>query len=224
MSVGRLDVDDHGAVSDFIRFNTKLLTPPLTPEIVLHLAEESMPIWQKTEDELGEINVPPPYWAFAWSGGQAMARYLIDHPEVCRGKTVIDLGAGSGIGAIAALKAGARHALAADVDRIALTACRLNAAANGVALSTTCRDLLAPHVDASADVLLVGDLYYERGLAERVITRIEAAKSAGAFVLIGDPQRSYFPRDRFERLQAYSVPVTRDLEDAEIKTSIVWRA
>src|SRR5436853_7807427 len=100
----------------FIRANTKLLAVPLVPEIRLHLAEESLPIWQKTEDELGQLNVPPPYWAFAWAGGQAVARYLLDHPEVCCGRRVLDLGAGSGISAIASANSGAAHVLAADVD------------------------------------------------------------------------------------------------------------
>lgn len=222
MSAGRLNVDDYDAVAEFIRSNTRLLAPPLTPEIVLHLADESVPIWQKTEDELGEINVPPPYWAFAWSGGQALARYVIDNPELCRGKSVVDLGAGSGLGAIAAIKSGAFSALAADVDAMALVACRLNAAANDVEVSTTAGDLLKTGVEA--DVVLIGDLFYERELADRVIGFIAAQKAAGVLVLIGDPQRSYFPRQRFEQLFAYSVPVTRELEDAEIKTAIVWRA
>jgi predicted nicotinamide N-methyase len=207
----------------FIRDNTKLLAPPLIPEIKLHLAAESVPIWLKTEEELGELNVPPPYWAFAWAGGQALARYLLDNPKCCAGHDVIDLGAGSGLTAIAAAMTGARSVLAADIDAFALAACKLNATANGVAFSVTSTDLLAAP-PASAGVVLVGDLFYERPLAERVLAYIDAAKAGGAAVLIGDPQRNYFPRDRFTLLASYQVPVTRDLEDAEIKKTAVWRA
>lgn len=207
----------------FIRANTHLLSPPLVPEIKLHLAEESVPIWQKTEEELGEMNVPPPYWAFAWAGGQALARYLLDTPEVVAGKTVVDLGSGSGLTAIAAMLAGAQSVLAADIDNFALAAVRLNASANGVAVDTTPKDLLASPA-GRAGVILVGDLFYERTLAEQVLKYIDEAKSGGAYILIGDPQRNYFPRGRFHQLAEYKVPVTRELEDAEIKRTAVWRA
>lgn len=206
----------------FIRANTKLITPPLVPEIVLHLAEESVPIWQKTEDELGEMNVPPPYWAFAWAGGQALARYLLDHPSLSRGKRVLDLGSGSGLTAIAAKKAGARDVIAADIDALALTALMLNAAANRVVIEAASRDLLAEPAFAT-DLVLVGDLFYERQLADRVLVFIDLAKALGAEVLIGDPQRGYFPKNRFTALAEYRVPVTRELEDAEIKKTAVWR-
>lgn len=223
MTAPALDVSDAKALATFIIENTKPLHPPLVPEIVLRLAEESMPIWQKTEDDLGQMNVPPPYWAFAWAGGQALARYLLDHRDICRGRRVVDLGAGSGLTAIAACLNGAAHVLAADIDAIALAACRVNAAANAVEFETTHRDLLAlPLPDVS--VLLVGDLFYEKTLADRVMAYIERAKAVGADVYIGDPQRSYFPRDRFTRVAEFSVPVTRDLEDAEIKRSSVWTA
>lgn len=208
----------------FIRENTRLLAPPLVPEILLHLAEESLPIWRKTEEELGEMNVPPPYWAFAWAGGQALARYLIDTPELVRGKRVVDLGTGSGLTAIAAMKAGAAQTLAADVDRVSLAATALNAQANGVTVACTSVDLLAAPPSPDIDVLLVGDLYYERPLAERVTTYIDAANKHGAVVLIGDPGRSYFPRGRYTRMADYRVPVTRELEDTEIKNTAVWRA
>ena len=206
----------------FITENTRLLAPPLVPEIRLHLAEESLPIWRKTEEELGEMNVPPPFWAFAWAGGQALARYLLDHRELSAGKTVLDLGSGSGLTAVAAASAGATDVLAADIDAVAEVAIALNAAANGVDVRTTTADLLAAPLP-SADLVLVGDLFYERQLAEKVLASIERAAQGGALVLIGDPQRSYFPRDRFERLADYRVPVTRELEDAEIKATAVWR-
>jgi predicted nicotinamide N-methyase len=223
MTSGRLDLADHNSVLRFITENTKLISPPLVPEIVLHLAAESLPIWQKTEDELGEINLPPPYWAFAWAGGQAVARYLIDHPEVCRGQTVLDLGSGSGISAIAAAKTGANAVLAADIDKVALAACALNARANAVALKTIGTDLLA-EPPAGERVIIIGDLFYERQLADRVVAYIAEAKARGSAIYIGDPQRSYFPEGRFTRLAEYQVPVTRELEDAEIKRTAVWRA
>jgi predicted nicotinamide N-methyase len=218
----RLDRDNTASVQSFIRANTRLLAPPLVPEIKLHLAEESLPIWQKTEDELGEMNVPPPYWAFAWAGGQALARYLLDTPSHVAGRRVIDLGSGSGLSAIAAKMAGAESVLAADIDAMAIAAIALNAAANGVDIETTGDDLLS-EVPVAAEVILVGDLFYERALAERVLAAIEATASRGIPVLVGDPQRSYFPKDRFIAVAGYRVPVTRELEDAEIKVAAVWR-
>jgi predicted nicotinamide N-methyase len=206
----------------FIRANTKLLPVPLVPEIRLHLAEESLPIWRKTEEELGEMNVPPPYWAFAWAGGQALARHLLDRPELVAGRRVLDLGAGSGLAAIAAMRAGAARVLAADIDALALAAIGLNAAANAVAVDTTREDLLAA-APGAFDMVLVGDLFYERTLAERVLPFIEAVSRNGADVLIGDPRRNYFPSARFRQVAEYAVPVTRELEDAEIKRTSVWQ-
>lgn len=207
---------------DFIRANTRLLSPPLVPEITLHLAEESLPIWERSEEELGAIGLPPPFWAFAWAGGQALARYVLDDPGLVQGKRVVDLGAGSGLGAIAAAKAGAAHVLAADIDALASVAMALNAAANGVVIDTTSRDLLAG-LPPPCDVVLVGDLFYERPLAERVLAFLVAAASGGALGLVGDPKRTYFPAARFARLTEYRVPVTRELEDMEIKQTSVWR-
>jgi len=206
---------------DFIVANTKLLPVPLVPEIKLHLAEESLPIWQKTETELGAINVPPPYWAFAWAGGQALARYVLDHANLVAGRQVLDLGAGSGLVAIAAAKAGAAAVLAAEIDALAGVAIALNALANGVSVTTTEADLLAGAPPA-AEVILVGDLFYERLLAEGVLALIEVAQAHGRLVLVGDPRRGYFPRHRFRLLAEYQVPVTRELEDAEIKQTAVW--
>ena len=206
----------------FIRANTTLLAPPLVPELRLHLATESLPIWQKTEDELGEMNVPPPYWAFAWAGGQALARYLLDHPELVAGRRVLDLGAGSGLTALASMLAGAGSALAADIDRLALIAVRLNAGANALSVAITADDPLARAPEAF-DVVLVGDLFYERQLADKVLAYIDAVHANDTLVLIGDPQRNYFPRDRFDQVAEYRVPVTRELEDAEIKRTAVWK-
>jgi predicted nicotinamide N-methyase len=207
--------------SAFIRANTRLLAPPLVPEILLHLAEESLPIWRRTEEELAEINVPPPYWAFAWAGGQALARYVLDEPALVAGRRVLDIGTGSGLAALAAARVGAAAVVAADIDAIARAAVLLNAAANGLTVDVTGDDLLSGP-PPPVDVLLVGDLFYEKPLAEAVLAFVDAAARAGAHVLVGDPQRSYFPRERFSVLHSYPVPVTRELEDAEIKHAAVW--
>lgn len=223
MTGGRLDPTDQRAAERFILENTKPIAPPLVPEIVLRLAEESLPIWQKTEDELGELNVPPPFWAFAWAGGQAVSRYLLDNQDICRGLPALDLGSGSGISAIAAAKAGASYVVAADIDPLALAACVVNAAANAVTLHTTDRDMLSAPPPREA-VVIVGDLFYERELADRVLRFIAGAKDEGCSVYIGDPRRSYFPEGKFTPLAEYQVPVTRELEDFEIKRTTVWRA
>jgi predicted nicotinamide N-methyase len=208
--------------AEFIKANTRLLPVPLVPEVRLHLAEESLAIWRQTEEELGRMNVPPPWWAFAWAGGQALARYVLDNPALAAGRIVLDLGAGSGLAGIAARKAGAARVVAADTDAFAVAAVALNAAANAVALDATGDDLLAAEPPA-CDLIVVGDLFYERPLAQRVLAFLEAAHAQGAAVLVGDPRRSYFPRERFSRVAEYAVPVTRDLEDMEIKRTGVWR-
>ena len=208
--------------AEFILANTKLLPVPLVPEIRLYVAEESLAIWRQTEEELGRMNVPPPWWAFAWAGGQALARYVLDNPARCAGRSVLDLGAGSGLAGIAAVKAGAARVLAADTDPFASAAIALNAAANDVALEATRDDLLSA-APSGCDLILVGDLFYERALAERVLAFLQAAVQQGAAILVGDPRRSYFPGECFTQVAEYSVPVTRDLEDMEIKHTSVWR-
>lgn len=217
----RADMKEIDAVS-FIHANTELFAPPLTPEILLHLASESLPIWRNAEEELGEMNVSPPYWAFAWAGGQALARYVLDNPELVAGKSVIDLGAGSGLVAIAAARSGARSVLAIDIDALATAAIELNAAANGVRVAVSSRNVFKEGLPV-ADTLLVGDLFYERELANSVLELIEAAARRGTDVLVGDPRRSYFPVERFDQVASYEVPVTRELEDAEVKRTAVWR-
>ncbi len=209
-----------GDLDGFIRANTKILSPPLVSEIRLHLAAESVPLWEKTEEELGEIGLPPPFWAFAWAGGQALARYILDHPEIVRGRDVIDLASGSGLVAIAAMRAGAARVLAADIDPFAVVAIGLNANLNEVMVTVTSDDLLARPAPPAA-CILVGDLFYERDLAERLMAWLAAAGERPA-ILIGDPGRSYLPLARLDQVAAYQVPVTRDLEDAEIKRSAVW--
>jgi len=206
----------------FILDNTRLMAPPLVPEIKLHLAEESLPLWEKTEEQLGRMNVPPPFWAFAWAGGQALARYILDNPELAKGRRVIDLGAGSGICGLAAKRAGASDVLAADVDPFSEFAIALNCAANRSRIRSTTENLLNQS-PAAADLLLVGDLFYEKELSEQLINWASVVLGNGATVLIGDPKRSFFPVDRFEKVAEYSVPVTRALEDSEIKRTAVWK-
>ena len=212
-----------GDTRAFIRANTRLLSPPLVPEVKLHLAEESLPIWRKTEEDLGALNVPPPYWAFAWAGGQALARYILDVPETVAGKSVLDFGPGSGLVAIAAVHAGARHVTANDIDAYAIAACRLNAAANNVDFNVDATDqTAAAPAERRYDVILLADVFYEEALAEGAMVWATAARSLGTRVLVGDPRRSYFPTERFAKLADYAVPVTRELEDSEIKNSAVW--
>jgi predicted nicotinamide N-methyase len=206
----------------FIRANTSVMTPPLVPEVQLQLAHEAVPLWQKTEEELGEMGLPPPFWAFAWAGGQALARHVLDHPEIVEGKRVTDLASGSGLVGIAAMKAGAASVVAADIDGFSVEAIRINAAANGIAIEATSRNLLEqPALDC--DVILVGDLFYEKDLAGQVFAWLEEAEGRGIVTLIGDPGRSYLPRDQLTKLGEYQVQVTRDLEDAEVKLTSVWR-
>jgi predicted nicotinamide N-methyase len=205
----------------FIRANTCLSAPPHVPEIRLHLADEAHDLWHRTEEELQEIGLQPPFWAFAWAGGQGLARHILDHPEIARGLRVLDFAAGSGLVAIAACKAGAAHVLAADIDPFAETACRLNMAANGVAFDFIAEDLIGP--DVPCDVLLAGDVFYDRALAEHILPWFRALAERGTAVLVGDPGRTYLPKDGLTRLATYSVPVTRALEDAEVKRTTVWR-
>ena len=206
----------------FVVANTTVLSPPLLPEIKLHLAEESLAIWAKTEAELGASGLPPPYWAFAWAGGQALGRYLLDTPGVIAGKRVLDLAAGCGVGGIAAMRAGAAAAVCNDIDDFAGAAMALNAALNAVALTIQLKDLLSGE-PATADIVLVGDVFYEKPLAARALAWLIASQMAGALILAGDPQRSYFPKSEFEYISEYLVPVSRELEDTEIKRTSVWR-
>lgn len=201
----------------FVLGNTLALAPPLVPQIVLRLAAEVVPLWRATEEELAQMGVPPPYWAFAWAGGQALARYVLDNPALVAGKHVLDIGSGSGLVGIAAAKAGAASVVAADIDAFALAAIAMNAQANGVTLSVSGDDLIGG--PASFDVILVGDLFYERPLAERLLAWLTPLP---ALVLMGDPGRSYFPKGGVKKLAAYQVQTTRDLEDREIRDTGVY--
>ncbi len=211
-------------IADHARFiveQTSVLPVPLVPEILLHLAHEAIPIWKKTEEELGELGLPPPFWAFAWAGGQALSRYVLDNPEAVAGKTVLDLATGAGLVAIAAHMAGARDVLAADIDAFALAATGLNAQLNAASIKVTAEDLLQQE-PPRRDVILVGDVFYERPLADIALVWLQKARDAGAEILIGDPGRSYLPRHALVKLHRYGVPACRELEDAEIKQTAVW--
>ena len=203
---------------DFIRTHAQLMSPPLVPELRLHLATEIEPIWRKTEEELQAMGVPPPYWAFAWAGGQALARYVLDNPALVAGKRVLDFGAGSGLVALAAAKAGAASVLAADIDKFAIAAIQANAQANSLTVATTTSDMIGS--TEAFDIILVGDMCYECPLAERLMAWL---KSSPAQILLGDPGRSYFPKAGLERLAQYNVTTTRELEDREIRETGVWR-
>jgi predicted nicotinamide N-methyase len=205
----------------FIVANTRLQPVPHAPEISLHLADEVTPIWRLTEEELGELGLPPPFWAFAWAGGQALARYLLDHPHEVAGRRVLDFATGSGLVGVAAARAGAASVLCADIDPFCGAAVQANAAANGVRLDFTEADLLdAPPPDV--DLICAGDVCYEKPMTDRVLSWLAQAKAAGARVLIGDPGRTYFPREGLTFLAEYRVPTTRELEDQEVKRSAVW--
>lgn len=229
-----------GHSAEFIRANTELAAPPLIPEVDLHLATEVVPLWRKTEEELEAEGIPPPYWAFAWSGGQALARYVLDHREMVAARSVLDFGTGSGLVAIAAAKAGARMVVAADIDGFAATAIGLNCWANGIScmvrrpaadgngsgrrgekIEIVTEDLIGR--PCSWDVILVGDMCYERPLAERLLNWLGDCARRGAMVLLGDPGRAYFPRSGAVRLATYRVQTTRELEDREIRETSVYR-
>jgi predicted nicotinamide N-methyase len=206
----------------FIRANTRLRVVPLVPEISIFVADEAVPLWQKTEEELNEAGLPPPFWAFAWAGGQALARYVLDHAELVAGKRVLDLASGSGLVGIAAMKVSARQVTAADIDPFAGAAARINAAENRVSLTICADDLLRGATDAQWDAILAGDIFYERDTAELAFAFLARQARGGATILIGDPGRSYLPKDKLKHLAEYRVPVTRELEDTEIKRTSVW--
>ena len=213
-------LDEEGRTA-FIRAHTRLMPVPHAPEISLHVAQEATELWQKTEDELAVIGLPPPFWAFAWAGGQALARYLLDNPKLVSGRRVLDFASGSGLVAIAAAKAGAGSVEACDIDAFAAAAIGLNAKANGATVAARLADLVGQ--DEGWEVICAGDVCYERAMAEAVIGWLEGLSRRGATVLIGDPGRSYLPCGRLQEVATYQVPVTRALEDAEIKRSSVWR-
>jgi predicted nicotinamide N-methyase len=207
--------------ADFVRAHTRLLPAPFVPEVRLHLADEAIPLWERTEQERGDQQ-PPPFWAFAWAGGQALARYILDHPDIVRGRTVFDLAAGSGLVAIAAARAGAAAVTANEIDEYAVAAIEINTAANGATVTTILGDVLDGPTPGAADVVLAGDVFYSRPMADRVLPFLRRAGTGGARVLVGDPGRAYLPHDAFRAVATYPVPVPFDLESTEIKSTTVW--
>src|SRR5579872_2498074 len=203
----------------FIHANTAIGTPPLAPEIRLYLATEVTPIWQATEESLARFGTPPPFWAFAWAGGQALARYIIDHPETVAGRDVLDLASGSGMVAIAAAKAGARRVTAADIDPFAAAAIVMNAALNGVSVQVEPRDLLDRGTAGWAAVT-AGDVCYEAPMALRMIAMLRRIAARGRLALLGDPGRAYLPREGLVERARYEVPTSRELEDREAREGV----
>jgi len=206
----------------FIRENTALDRPPLVPEIALYLATEVTPIWQATENTLSQGAVPPPFWAFAWAGGQALARYLLDHSELVRGRTLFDFASGSGLVAVAAAMAGAERVTAADIDRFARAAIALNAAENGVAIAVRTDDPTAA-APAAADIVTAGDICYERAMAEQAFAWLRRCAACGSLVLLGDPGRTYLPQQGVVERARYLVPTSRELEGRESRDTVVYQ-
>jgi predicted nicotinamide N-methyase len=216
--------EEHLTIPDrtaFVRANTRARPVPLVAEISLHVADEAVPLWQKTEEELGALGLEAPFWAFAWAGGQALARYVLDHPALVAGKRVLDFASGSGLVAIAAAKSGARAVEACEIDDFAVAAIALNAETNRASVQTIHADLVGR--DEGWDVVLAADVCYERDMAARALDWLASLAARGAEVRIGDPGRTYLPKERLLRIAAYRVPVTRELEDSEIKYTGVWR-
>ncbi len=206
----------------FVRDNTAVGRPPLVPEVALHLASEVVPLWQATEADLAETGLPPPFWAFAWAGGQALARFLLDQPDWVAGKRVLDFAAGSGVQGIAAALSGAARVEASEIDRFALAALALNATANGVDLELCDEDVLEIP-NPGWEVVLAGDVCYERPMAARVARWLGGLAGQGVTVLLGDPGRTYLPRSGLKRLARYAVQTTRELEDSDLRNAIVWQ-
>ena len=205
----------------FIRRNAAITAPPLVPEIRLHLATQITPIWQASEETLARADVPPPFWAFAWVGGQALARYLLDHPDTVAGRAVLDFGSGSGLVAIAAAKADARSVLAAEIDRFAAAAIGINAVLNEVAVAVTTADVIGA-VDPGWQIVTAGDVCYERDMADRVILWLRTLAADGCLVLLGDPGRSYLPTAGLRERARYLVPASRELEGSDSRETVVW--
>ena len=208
--------------AEFVQRNTAIAAPPLVPEIRLHLATEVTPLWQATEKTLAGNALPPPFWAFAWAGGQALARYLLDNPEVVRGREVLDIGSGSGIVAIAAAKAGASRVVAAEIDHFAAAAIALNAPLNGAVVTVETRDLL-DRAAAGWGVALAGDICYEEPMSSRAMALLRRIAARGRPALLGDPGRAYLPRSGLTELARYTVPTSRELEAKEISEGVVYQ-
>jgi predicted nicotinamide N-methyase len=207
---------------DFVRENTRLNKVPLIPEVPLCLADEGVSLWQVTEDDLSSSGLPPPFWAFAWAGGQALARHVLDNPDLVRGRNVLDFAAGSGIVGIAALKAGAACVLCADIDPYATAACLMNAEANGMKVKTTKENLIGT-TDQTWEVILAGDICYEQPLADEVLAWLSHHAARGTLILLGDPGRTYLPKNELIEVATYRVETNRELEDTDVRRTSVWQ-
>ncbi|KZL20659.1 Ribosomal protein L11 methyltransferase [Pseudovibrio axinellae] len=206
----------------FILEQTRIHPVPHAPSISLHLADEDVDLWHMGEDELEALGLPSPFWAFAWAGGQALARYILDNPEVVAGKHILDFASGSGLVAIAAIKAGARSAVAADIDPFAADAALINATLNSVTIKSTTEDLLNKP-PSQYDLICCGDVFYDPDMTKRVLNWLHSSdRSKPTHILVGDPQRSYFPASQLTHLQTYEIPVQRELEDNETKKTSVF--
>lgn len=205
----------------FITENTRLQAPPLVPEMPLYLAADDLPLWQAGESELEKLDLPAPFWAFAWAGGQALARYILDQPEIVKAKRVLDFGAGSAIAGIAAAMAGADHVLCSEIDPWCDPAITLNATHNKVEVEVTLDNLVGS--DSQWDVILAADICYENAPARRIADWLHRLDKNGTTVLVGDPGRTYFPQDRFERLAHYQVKTDSRVEDTDLRNAGVWR-
>lgn len=206
----------------YVKGNSVVQSAPLVPEIRLHLADERAPLWHKTQRDLYDDGIVLPFWAFAWAGGQALARFILDDPSRVRGKRVLDFASGSGLAAIAAMMAGARSALAVDIDPLAETAALMNALENGVILETSTADMVGQSLE-DFDLILAGDICYEQSVAERVHGWLHREAALGREVLIGDPGRTFLPRGALEQVTAYGVKSARDLDDTDVRNACVWR-
>jgi predicted nicotinamide N-methyase len=225
-AAGQAAAEPGGPAAEFIGAHTRLAAPPLLPEIALRLSnEEPTVLWERLEAATGRTDLAPPFWAYPWAGGIALARYLLDHRQEIAGRAVLDLAAGSGLVAIAAALAGAARVTASDIDPVAVTAIGLNAAANDTRLTVTTANLLttapADDVLTGTELVLVGDAFYERRLAHGVLGFLDRTRAAGARVLIGDPGRTYLPAGLRE-VASYAVPAWPGLEDADVKQTVVW--
>ena len=209
-------------MKSFIESHTRLARPPACPEIRLHLATEITPLWEATEAFLAANNLPPPYWAFAWVGGQALARHVLDRPDLVKDKRVLDFAAGCGIAGIAAALASAARIEAAEIDGVAAAAIRLNAAANDVVVEVLPDDVLQ-RADCPWDVVLAGDVCYERSMAEAVFDWLKRCAAGGAEVLMADPGRAYLPAGGLSKVAAYTVPCSLELEDRTSREVTVYR-
>ena len=215
--------DDERAA--FVLANTAIHPVPHAPELRLHVADEAVPLWRRTEEELATEGLDPPFWAFAWAGGQGLARWLLDHPHEVAGRNVLDVASGSGLVGVAAACAGAARVTCVDIDPFAAVATRINASLNDVAVTARTQDVIGRDRAAlgSPDLVLAGDVHYDRPFAEAITPWLEGLAGEGARVLVGDPGRAYFPRDHgWRELARHAVPVTRELEDAEVRSVGVW--